>query len=36
MDGSMTRPSPGLRERLLAADQHLFYARGVSVGGMRS
>ncbi|MBE1605519.1 hypothetical protein [Actinopolymorpha pittospori] len=27
----MTRPSPGPRERLLTAGQHLFYARGVAV-----
>ena len=28
----MARPSPGPRERLLAAGQQLFYARGVGVG----
>src|SRR3712207_3012396 len=28
----MTTPAPGPRERLLAAGQQLFYARGASVG----
>jgi AcrR family transcriptional regulator len=27
-----TKPTPGPRERLLAAAQHLFYSRGASVG----
>jgi AcrR family transcriptional regulator len=32
MTTATTKPTPGPRERLLAAGQHLFYAHGVAVG----